>query len=181
MCESLWEFDEGFSNPKITDNINEIMKTQCNSLKEKTNGKVFAKFARIKRINPFVLAAQSMASESKLIKLSTNKEMIGDTDTTDYIDANTLYQKSKYGFEIYNKTYRFRVFELEMEPIYPLEMTLDEGISDDIRGLIDSTMEDSVYNKYIIESEEEFLRYLKIILGSKKVKYIVNRLLSLSD
>lgn len=181
MCNSLWEFDKNHLEEKTTDNITNITRQQCQYLKQETSGKVLAKFARIKLINPIQKAFETLTYSPVLSQLNTPKESVGDTDTMNLKDANELYVKARYGFEIYNKSYKFRVFELQMEPVYPIELLLDEGIGEEVRGFLEGDQQITDYTKYKVDSDEDFIRYLGIILKSRKVRYIVNRMYSMSD
>ena len=41
-------------------------------------------------------------------------------------------ESQNHGFEICTEKYRFRLFELRMTPIYPIEIIIDEGICKNI-------------------------------------------------
>ena len=178
----MWNLDNNITSLELTDNVINIMKQQCNYLKEETGGKVFAKFAKIKKISQLQLAAQSLFTGYKLPELLTIKEMVGDEDTSDLVDANELYNKNRYGFEVYNKTYKFRIFELQMEPVYPIRILLDEGIDEEIKGMFTASHFKSDDNPiYTVNSDDEFISYLKAVINSKKVTFIVSKMLSISE
>lgn len=180
--ENLWgvENNSELENLSFTDNIVNIMRDQCQYLKRITDNKVFAKFARIKMISPLSssVSFQALTEFSKALSMYSPREVIGDDiDTAQLIDANVLYDESRYGFEIYNHSYKFRVFELQMEPVYPVSIVLDEGINESVKDtLLNMGIKPTEENKYSVSSDEVFMDFLRIVLNSKKIKMIVYRM-----
>ena len=171
---NLWEIPNSNEKPDLTDSIKDIMKQQSEYLKDTTNNKVFGKFARIKKTDLFPgLTAGALAISSML----SSKETFSN-ETDNLKDANILYTEDRYGYEIYNSTYRFRMFEMNITPIYPIQIIIDEGIMDDISKEISYNLErgDS-QNHIILNNDNDLIDCLKLMFTSKKVKYLIYRLL----
>lgn len=88
-----------------------------------------------------------------------------------------MYFDKRYGFEICTEKYRFRLFELRMTPIYPVEIIIDEGICKNIgKTLARIAIPMEKFNHFIINDEETFCDVLENILQDKKVHYIIDEL-----
>lgn len=88
----------------------------------------------------------------------------------------------RYGFEICTEKYRFRLFELRITPLYPIRISIDEGICKNIEEAISQIaipMEKSNY--FQINNEEIFCKILQMILQDKKVRYIITKLKNQMD
>ena len=180
--ENLWGIENNaeLENLSFTNNIVNIMKDQCQYLKKITGNKVFAKFARIKMISPLSSVASVLLQTefSKTISMYSPKEAVGDDNNTVQLkDANVLYDECRYGFEVYNHSYKFRVFELQMEPVYPVSIVLDEGINETIKEtLLNMGIRLTEDNKYSVSSDEVFMDFLRPVLNNKKIKMIIYRM-----
>lgn len=177
--ENYWGIDDDNQDElKYTDNIHIIMEEQCKYLAEYTNSKVFADFREINVNISFGAMKKAMLNVLKSISSvpaieETNEEM----HTTDLIDASGMYYEKRYGFEIYTEKYKFRLFELKMTPIYPIEVLVDEGIcrniGNKITRLVNPIEKD---NHFKINDEDTFCKILQLILQDRKVRYIINEL-----
>lgn len=170
---NYWGTDGDFGKDlKYTDNIYEIMDEQCKYLYEYTKGKVFAVFDEIKLDNPMLEVAQSISDVYEKISGINNQQF-----SKNVIDANNMYFDKRYGFEICTEKYRFRLFELRITPLYPIQISIDEGICKNIKDAISQIaipMEKSNY--FEISNEEIFCKVLQMILQDKKVRYIIMKL-----
>ncbi len=166
--ENLWSIPSVEKPLEATDNIAEIMRQQGKYLKENTNGKVFGKFSRIRDITVGLEAF----SAALINGISENEE------TKDLEDANKLYKDLRYGFEIYNSIYKFRVLEMKLSPLYPVTTLVDEGIVEDsLQELQNNCIEKgTTSNQFVIRDDDELLSFLRIIFSSKKVRYILYKL-----
>ena len=168
--DNLWDIPSANEELNPTDNIYDIMKEQGQYLKENTNGKIFGKFSKIKKINP-------LSTMGVVLSAFSTREVLQNDDSNSLADANELYSNQKYGFEIYNSTYKFRVFEMIISPVYPAHIIIDEGITTNIEDEIVSYSEKGKEaNHYIINSDEELIGCLRLIFSSKKVKYLLYKL-----
>lgn len=168
---------------QTTENIDNIMEQQCNYLYEITNGKVFAVFGEIKLDGSMITVVQALANAVKNVSGITGiQETIADSSTKELIDAKDMYYTKRYGFEICTDKYRFRLFEIIISPIYPVDIIIDEGICNNIEDkLIDITIHTEKFNQFKIGNEEMFCSVLQLILQDKKVHYILHKLKSSVD
>lgn len=165
--ENLWDVPSVDILGDSTENVMEIMKQQAQYLKEGTNGKVMGKFSRIKNIMTNIAGLAAALSS----------EVTDDNEINNLSDANNLYRNQKYGFEIYNQTYKFRIFEMSLSPLYPISVMIDEGVLEDTQeSLSYCTEKGSTNTTCIVRSDKELLECLKIVFSSKKVKYILYKL-----
>lgn len=165
--ENLWDVPSVDILGDSTENVMVIMKQQAQYLKENTNGKVMGKFSRIKNIMVNIAGLAATLSS----------EITDDNEINNLSDANNLYKSQKYGFEIYNQTYKFRIFEMSLSPLYPISVMIDEGVLEDTQQSLSNCIEKGSTNTaFIIRSDNELLECLKIVFSSKKVKYILYKL-----
>ncbi len=165
--ENLWDVPSVDILGDSTENVMVIMKQQAQYLKENTNGKVMGKFSRIKNIMVNIAGLAATLSS----------EITDDNEINNLSDANNLYKSQKYGFEIYNQTYKFRIFEMSLSPLYPISVMIDEGVLEDTQESLSNCIEKGSTNTaFIIRSDNELLECLKIVFSSKKVKYILYKL-----
>ena len=177
--KNYWKISENFQNDlKYTDNIYKIMDKQCEYLFQYTKGKVFAIFDEIKMDNSLFTVAEGISNVFKGVSgIVDLQENVSEVSTKNLIDANVMYFDKCYGFEICTEKYRFRLFELKMKPIYPVEIIIDEEICKNIGkilGRISCQMER--FNHFKIDDDETFCNVLQEILQDKKVQYIITEL-----
>lgn len=177
--ENYWGISENPEDDlKYTDNIHRIMEEQCKYLFQYTKGKIFAVFGEIKLDGSMAIMAKAVANLFKGVSgIPSLQESVGESSTKNLVDANVMYFDKNYGFEICTDKYRFRLFELRMTPIYPVEITVDEGICKNIGNTlarIATPMKES--NHFEINDEETFCNVLQDILHDKKVRYIIGEL-----
>lgn len=177
--ENYWGNSEDFQDDlKYTDNIHRIMEEQSKYLFQYTNGKIFAVFGEIKIDGSMFVLAKNMSNLFKGVTgINELYENVGESSTKDLIDANAMYFDKRYGFEVCTEKYRFRLFELIMTPIYPVEIIVDEGICKNIGNTLDRIaipMEKS--NHFKINDEETFCDVLQVVLQDRKVRYIIGEL-----
>lgn len=173
--ENLWDIPSVNEVLNSTDNIFDIMKAQGQYLKENTNGRIFGKFSKIKTINPLSTMGAALTAFAP-------REVLQNNDSSALADANELYRDQKYGFEIYNSAYKFRVFEMIILPVYPAQIIIDEGVVSTIEDEIALCAEKGkTANHYIIKNDDELIGCLRLILSSKKVRYILYKLQQQSE
>lgn len=177
--ENYWIIDEKQQDDlNYTDSIPVIMEKQSKYLFQSTQGKIFAVFGEIKIDGSMSAMVKAMSNVIKSISGITHlQESVKESTTKDLIDANTMYFEKHYGYEICTEKYRFRLFELRMTPIYPVEISVDEGICKNIGSIlarIAVPMEE--FNHFKINDEETFCKVLQSILQDKKVRYIIGEL-----
>ena len=94
-----------------------------------------------------------------------------------HIDANKLYKSHTYVFDIQNETYSFQLFLLVVPPVFPIAMTVDEGVYRDTAHQLNSCgkVDDEMFSVEIA-SQEGLVECFDILLKSKKLRYLVNSL-----
>lgn len=177
--KNYWEIEEDTLNDLIyTNNIYEIMEEQCKYLFQITNGEIFAVFDEIKIDGSISAITKHMSNLLKSIAdMSYIHETVAESSTKNLVDANAMYYNKCYGFEICTSRYRFRVFELKITPLYPVEMIIDEGICSNIGNkLATIAISMSKSNHFTINNEDIFCQVLQVVLQDKKVRYIIHEL-----
>lgn len=178
--KSYWGFgDQEHTVLQKTDNIFEIMDYQCKELSKYTEGNVFGIFDEIKRDGSLIKTASVIATVLRSVSgLPETTESVGEMSTKDLIDADEMYWKKRFAFEICTEKYRFRVFSMLITPIYPVEITINNGVYKNVASRIDKIAKSSTLdNTYVIETESALCDVLQEILGDRKVLYIVNELM----
>lgn len=177
--KNYWGISEDSQDElKYTYNIHRIMDEQCKYLFQYTKGKIFAVFGEIKINDSIFTMAKAMSNVFKGISGITGlQETVAESSTIHMIDANDMYFDKRYGFEICTEKYRFRLFELRMTPIYPIEIIVDEGICKNIENaLARIAIPMEKFNHFKISDEETFCDVLQSVLQDKKVRYIIGEL-----
>jgi len=144
----------------------ELLEEQAKLLYEKTGGKVRAKFVKAEYKTPMKTFAQKVSEMVAPVALIEEPDL----DIKDKIDVNELYEPTSYFFEIYNDTYHFRVFTLKNRIVFPVQMVIDEGIWEELSFPFRKQPLD-------IENNEELEDVVRQVLGTKKLRSIVNRLM----
>ena len=168
--ENYWINDDDSKNEdRPTDCILDIIQEQCKNLYEYTNGMVVAALNEIS-YDTETWEHHSRESFGEVIQIDKD-------NNNKYFDANMFYQNKSYVFVICNDSFRFRVFELKVPPLYPIEIILDEEINNNLKNDISRIVVRLDYsNHYLIVNEDEFCKVFKMILRDKKVQYIVSQL-----
>lgn len=177
--KNYWGISEGSQvDLKYTNNIHTIMENQCKYLFQYTKGRVFAVFGEIKIDGSILEVAKAMSNALKGVSGITGiQETVADSSTKNLIDANVMYFNKRMGFEICTEKYRFRLFELRMTPLYPIEIIVDEGICENIGNILARiAIPIDKLNHFIISDEETFCDVLQEVLQDKKVHYIISEL-----
>ena len=177
--KSLWGFEENDQAIfQETTGIFDIMKHQCDELVKYTKGNVFGIFDEIKKDDSLVKTANVLASIMSSISWMPNtSESVGEVSTKDKIDADAMYWQKKFAFEICTEKYRFRAFSMLMTPVFPVSITINEGVCKNIASKLEKIVNPTkTDNTFIIDDESAFCSALEIILSDRKVLYIVREL-----
>ena len=169
---SIWNLENLPSANDDTAGVKKIIAEETQALKKFSVGHVYAKFGKIKSISV------AMAGFANIAERVVSGE-IEDTDTRNLADANSLYQVTRYGFEIYNKTYRFRLFELDMSPNYPIRMKIDSDIlKEEYNNLLVYCSFDEKTSELVIDNENAFFDCFRIVINNHKVLYIIAKMMN---
>ena len=87
-------------------------------------------------------------------------------------DINDFHELELYKFEIYTEKYHFRIFQVVNSIAFPVRIVVDEGIANELQ------MKSPGYE---ITSNTEMKNFLQKILGTNKVRNVVNQLLVLAE
>lgn len=162
--ESLWpKFEE---QDIEQNNTIQILRTQAKAIKEQTDGAVCATFSKM-TYKPSPTSAIETIGRVMSAMSSPIYEEVLDDELADKTDVNTLYRITKYKFELYNSDYRFRLFVLNYCEMFPLTLTVDEGILKDI----------SYKNGTPIICNADLEDILRDIFSSFKVRTVISRML----
>lgn len=173
MNNNLWGDINNQQKLNYTDNIKNLLKEQSEIIKNMTRSVIKCRFGKLKDVG-YTSAIKSLAGIANGL---SSKRIIKGTEQETLSDANKLYESSLYGYELYSSSYKFRIFEIILNPIYPVTVNLDDGIMTDCSNEIKSTL--SIQDNLIeIKSDDEFNQFLSIILPSKKLHYIISKLLA---
>lgn len=146
-------------------NAVEILREQARLLEKKTDKKVKATFSKViyaSNHEGLALLGKAVAS----ISAHAGSEVLED-ELSGKQDVNDLYRVTNYKFEIFNDSYRFRVFTLHNRSFFPIYMTLDEGIKDELRYVSDICIESDGALKEIVAS----------IFSTLKIKTIISKMM----
>lgn len=164
-----------------TEGINSFLDAAARDLSDITEGRVYADFCLPKTVqNNFWDLADGLSN--RVLGMQDLAKNHLESRHAGLKDANELYSKKTFFFEICNSDYRFKVFSLEMTPRFPIEMHLDEGVFDDISNLLDFPgITCGEASEIEVACMDDFKRVFNVLLKSKKLNYIINRLNSLSS
>lgn len=161
-----------------TQTIKDAMANLCEEIQTVTAGKITASFKEEGYNNSPILGDvyKDYREVFSSVKDFANAANMRAAETLP--DASGLYNNQRYEFEIRSKKYRFRAFELEMRPLYPVLMTVDEVIAEEEWEKLIRTARTSNSDKncFTIRNDEEFESVVNVILNSKKMMYLLERL-----
>ena len=165
----LWGNIENDSG--LTSDILPLIQKQANLLQVKTGDKLKADFSKItyqyKEAPLSILQTVSSLTRIMAPVMETKAEIVENDERKNLEDASHLYEHAKYKFEIYNDKYKFRLFTLDYQSTYPIELEVEYGILDD--KLV----------KKEINSYEQMKDILSSIFTSNKVRFIIHRMIKL--
>ena len=162
--EDLWTASTFDTEEQVEEsNAVQLLRDQAKLLKQKTNGKVCATFSRI---TGTILDTPEMRELiGGISRVVASPE--GDEELKGKKDIGMQYVSIAYKFELYNETYRFRVFELIDKRLFPIKIICDADIA-----------EQWGFNDHInIKNNKDLETVVRQILGSKKVKSVINKMM----
>ena len=159
----LWPDLELFKEKIPENHAIEILREQARVLYKKTNGKIKATFSKI----DYSVSATEILGGALSAFASGDKKEIVEEEMKGKKDANEFYNFNNYKFEIYNETYKFRIFILKYRSIYPIQIEIDEGIRKE-KGLNSPTN---------IQSDDELIEIVSSVFSSSKLQMIIKRIM----
>ncbi len=116
---------------------------------------------------------------SKVFQDVASASALDQTPKVDLMNADDLYKKNSYCFEIRSDRYRFRVFTIEFDPSYPVVMSIDRGVCNDLEKIHDRyKFKEAEPCNVTIQDDEDLDRVFNQLLKSEKLVYICNRLMN---
>lgn len=151
-----------------------IIQEQAKLLETKTEGKVKAEFCRVryqhkKANNSLQLAETMLRTVSALSAVMPRDEIVEIDERKNLENASHFYEQGEYKFEIYSDKYKFRLFTLNYQSVFPLTLEIEYGI-----------IEEKVVAKKV-NSIDELTSLLGSILASNKVRFIIQKMIELED
>ncbi len=169
---SIWDFSKVKSIEDCSKYVKEVILSEAERLNEFTKGKVIAEFSQIQASNNPVRPAPTV------LGVFADK-IVNYENASSLKDASKLYNDENFGFEIHNKSYKFRVFEIKISASFPMEIKIDSDIyTDEVENLRSIGAVPSINNTISISSKDILVNSLACILNNRKVMYIISRMLS---
>lgn len=141
--------------------------------------KIFLKTDVNKTLSPTL---EALSAVSKVLQDVATASTVDQTPKVDLLNANDLYKKNCYCFEIRSDRYRFRLFTIEFDPSYPAALTVDQGVSNDLAKIYDRyKFEEAEPCNITIQNDEDLDRVFNQLLKSEKIIYICNRQMNEAD
>lgn len=182
MTSSENPWVEVLSQPqqKTTDGIIPYFNMQTKMLSEASGAKVKGLFSRTFDVNRTLVPALDLAgSASTVVSSVITGNAVLCAPKSNLKDADDLYKKKGYCFEIRSDRYRFRVFTIEFGPSYPAVMAVDRGICGDLAKIYDRyKFEEAEPCNITIQDDEDLDRVFNQLLNSEKLIYICSRLMN---
>lgn len=162
----LWS--KNFIAEDITDTAQSIILEQCDTLEQRTKGKILAKV--IEYYGPI----KTYTTQGSFSALAEASKMLGE-QKVDIQDSLGEIENSKFTYEFYltsiaTPNYKYRVLFIEYGiTFYPVSMTIDESIALEISE-----------DQYIeCQTQNVFEEKLEKILNSNKLEKVINNLLAI--
>lgn len=176
---NLWEKAlDADIDEETTDLVIPFFRAQAEQLGSASNGKIGAVFEKTAVIDKEISHTLDYSAVANAVQVLPSLLQGKTTPQVDLKDANGLYENTSYSFEIRNNTYRFRMFELTIGPLFPIKMLVDEGIYKDTQTQLANYSQPADINScnVLIFDYESIEKTFEELLTSKKVKYILHKL-----
>ena len=123
---------------KSTGDIVPYFNEQAKLLSKASDGKIKGIFSQTSDINITLSPTlEALSAMSKVFQDVASASALDQTPKVDLLNADDLYKKNSYCFEIRSDRYRFRVFTIEFDPSYPAVMSIDRGVCNDLEKIHD--------------------------------------------
>lgn len=168
MWPELFENNSEFEENRALD----ILDEQVNAINDKTNGRIKGIVTEIKYTDNMPGLTSALSTFVSLLSASKiSQQEVLEAELDSKLDINELYQTTPYKFEIFSDSFRFRILVLINRKDFPIQITLDEGISQELK----------IEKHKLIESNSQFEEVLSSVLRSTKMKSILNRMLNYQE
>lgn len=158
--------------PIEDNNAVDILQEQARLIGKKSNNIVKGSFAKIEYTQSYKGAQEGLkVFASAISAMGISKEEIIEDELKSQTDINRLYNFTSYKFEIYNNTYKFRILTLNNRDFFPIEINLDEGISDELK----------INNPIKIYSNNQLEDLISSVFSCNKIKVILNKMMQYKE
>lgn len=165
---------------KETSNIPAFFSDQGRKLSAASGGRISGVFAETRLVNDALSTSYDIPGAVEAVAaLATIRK----APELGLLDAGEMYDTKDYCFEIRSDTYRFRLLTLRLGPLYPVTMRVDDGVYKDLSrpsGRF-SLAKDGRPRQLSIKDDEDLDAVFRMLLGSRKLNYICNRLMAEAD
>lgn len=162
---------------KSAENVEAIMRGQCEDVKSASGGLIEARFVKLAFTTR---TTGSMWSSRELMQYLTDQrtEKVEDT-ALNLTDANDSYSPSDYAFDLFTSEYKFRVLTMRLGAVYPIDLVLDDDIFCQTRDLYAEEIQVSKENNLIVvQNDDELKDCLKIIISRNgKMQFVVRKMI----
>lgn len=165
----------------VTSNIPTYFVGQGRKLSEASGGRITGVFAETRLVNDALSASYDLSGAAEIAAaLASSMQKPPELGLQ---DADEMYEEKEYCFEIRSDTYRFRLLTLRFGPLYPVTMRVDDGVFRDLSGSSGrfSLTKDGHPRQLSIKDDEDLDAVFRMLLGSRKLNYICNRLMAEAD
>lgn len=143
-----------------------ILREQAKAIKAATGNKICGTFSKMSYKAVPVDSVGIIGEMITSLSLPYREELL-DAELANKKDANALYNKEKYKFEIYNEEYRFRLFVVNYCELFPITLEVDNGILNEIK----------YSNNTAINSNDELKHIIRDIFACKKVNTVISKMI----
>lgn len=157
--KDLWGQNLGNHNVEESEAV-ELLRAQAKLLKERTNGIISATFSKTTQALYEINVGEALKSMKGAIP-ETDRCLEGKKD------INTLYRPTTYKFEVFDDTYKFKVFEIHDKKLFPIHIYCDYDILSEIS-------EDNPIN---INSNARLEEVVGKIFASKKMQSVLSNMM----
>jgi len=159
---------------ELTPDVNNsliIIKDHADALPQRTNYKVKALFSKTqyKKVSTGTKANLLSGLSDAFVEYRVVE--VQNSELENKRDANTLFSDEEYKFVVYNDFYRFTVFKLRYNIVYPVTIDLDDDIAKELSW--DSSVQ--------INNDAELKALMKTVVNSRKLKAIIMHIMAKDD
>lgn len=162
---------------KSAENVEAIMRGQCEDVKAASSGLIEARFVKLAFTTR---TTSSMWSSRELMeRLTVPKTEKVENTALNLTDANDSYSPSDYAFDLFTSEYKFRVLTMRLGAVYPIDLVLDEDIFCQTWDLYTGEIQVSKENNLIVvQNDDELKDCLEIIISkNEKMKFVVRKMI----
>lgn len=146
-----------------------IIREQARALGQKLGNRVKATFSKVSYSKAMTGLTSALSMVATISAATQPKlEEVLEEELQDKTDMSELLREQKYKFEIFNDSYRFRLFLYTYTPLYPNKIVIDENIAKEINKNMELT----------INSDQELEELLQTIFSSIRVRRIIGMMVS---